>query len=354
MKSKIGIIEMRKRTFGLLLAAACFAGGLWQTMMAQETFERLEIRIEYFRDGHRNGGWIASTIPVVRDIEEFDINQFESIYGDSEEINVVLPYGLTNLTTLNLSPSFYENRSYRKIRLKGFFLPSDLRNLKTLKMVIPNFFVNKEFQLPTGLDSLESLEIDACIATEVIFPEGDWSKLKSLSLSFGNRDIYHNAEGWLRQNNRLQSQRFVLPDTAKNLRVINLSLLNLGSLVLPDGLDQLEEFRLLSNYLSEFRLPRGLSSLKTLSLSGIGILHAPSRMRHLIQSGWASEVRYYDFSVTMERIADVVKISWNGGVLQRSASVDGDWINVGDTALSPLVWPLSGEKSFFRLKQPQE
>ena len=340
-----------KRTLELLLAAACFAGGLQETT-AQETFERLEIRVEYFRDGHRNGGWVASTIPVVRDIEEFDINQFESIYGDSEEINVVLPYGLTNLTTLNLSPSFYENGSYRKIRLKGFFLPSDLRNLKTLKMVIPNFFVNKEFQLPTGLDSLESLEIDACIATEVIFPEGDWSKLQSLSLSFGNERIYHRSIGSL--NDNLQSQRFVLPDTARNLKSIHLSLPNLSSLALPEGLNQLEEFRLLSNYLHEFRLPRGLSSLKTLSLSGIGILHAPSRMRHLIQSGWASEVRYYDFAVTMERIADVVKISWNGGVLQRSASVDGDWINVGDTALSPLVWPLSGEKSFFRLKQPQE
>lgn len=84
MKSKIGIIEM-KRTFGLLLAVACLCGGLQETT-AQETFERLEIRIEYFRDGHRSGGWIASTIPVVRDIEEFDINQFESIYGDSEEI----------------------------------------------------------------------------------------------------------------------------------------------------------------------------------------------------------------------------------------------------------------------------
>ena len=65
---KIGKPMNRDKTLGLLLAAACFAGGFWETT-AQEITEPETLEIQYDLESSN----IDHTIQVAKDIEELRV-----------------------------------------------------------------------------------------------------------------------------------------------------------------------------------------------------------------------------------------------------------------------------------------
>ena len=252
--------------------------------------EKLEIQITK-EDG------VSRTIEVDRDIEELNLRS-------SGLTSITLPEGLTNLEVLDLSGN------------------TQLTNVT----------------LPGGLTNLEYLDLSLTRLTSLILPEG-LTNLKEL---------------WL--FNRLTS--FTLPEGLTNLEYLNLGN-RLTSLTLPEGLTNLEELNLSYNRLTSLTLPDGLTNLKYLDLRYnqlTNLFLSPDTASHhfwlnlyIEDNPWMRirrqpvgmniefdvghehyGISYYDLpaSPKISQVENGWEISWDAGVLQIAASVDGPWHDV--------------------------
>ena len=107
MKSKIGIVNM-KRTLGLLLTAACFAGGFGKTT-AQEITEPEMLEVRYTKGAN------SYTNQVAKDVEE--------LFFDHYIDELILPEGLTKLHTLGIHQGA---RVGTTLDLRTLTLPKDI------------------------------------------------------------------------------------------------------------------------------------------------------------------------------------------------------------------------------------
>ena len=250
--------------------------------------EKLEIQIT------RLG--VPRTIEVDRDIEELNLRS-------SELTSITLPDGLTNLKRLFLPQN----------QLTSFTLPDGLTNLEYLD-IRHNQLI--KFTLPEGLTNLRELDLGG-------------NKLSSLTLPEGLTNLEY-----LNLGNRLTS--LTLPEGLTNLEELDLSYNRLASLTLPKGLTNLKYLDLRYNQLRNlFLSPDTASRHERLELF---IKDNPwMRIRQLV--GLNIEflvgpehygISDYDLpaSPKISQVGNGLEISWDDGVLQSSADVDGPWRDV--------------------------
>ena len=305
--------------------------------------ERLEIQVEF-------AGSVSQSIsiPVTRDITVFDIDQVLSLAGSQDDwwmVNVILPYGLTNLMTLDLSGSWRDGLS-----LGGVFLPNDLYNLQTFDLSGNDLI---SLTLPNNLPNLRTLNLSGNDLIDITLPDG-LVKLETLNLS-GNDLIS------LTLPNNLPSLRtlnlswneligIALPNNLWKLRTLNLSWNELISITLPNDLWELQTLDLSGNDLFSITLPNNLYNLQTLALYGnhwdkhtlldwsvkLGELSLPwGFQRLLILIGMEiyelvtdPSFRIASYRLKIYRWANGLEISWSGGVLQSAYDIKGPWFDV--------------------------
>lgn len=163
-----------------MAAAACLCG------VEVAAHDQLEIQIIGSPESSYDSEIPRLNIPITRDATAFDFDWLNGFWstGNSRwnnrwhNLKVILPYGLTNLTTLNLSSS----------RIHSLFLPNDLTNLRTLAISdLSNFSreASQDFRLPEGLASLESLSLRGNNLNRFTLSK-DFTRLKTL-------DLYQNG-----------------------------------------------------------------------------------------------------------------------------------------------------------------
>ena len=106
---KIGKLMNRDKTLGLLLAAACFAGGFWQTT-AQEIIELETLHVHYIYYPQATGG-----VGVAKDVE--------SLAFADDTSHITLPEGLTKLHTLLVHANNHADPLHA---LQSLQLPKDI------------------------------------------------------------------------------------------------------------------------------------------------------------------------------------------------------------------------------------
>ena len=141
----------------------------------------------------------------------------------------------------------------------------------------------------------------------------------------------------------------------------------LTSLTLLKGLTSLQSLDLRNNQLTNVVLPEGLSSLETLQLSGnpfmeirLPVGFSSPTLRYDVGRGLGERelyrISYYDPlsvapsspKISISRGENGLEISWESGVLQKSASIEGPWEDVH--ASSPLQVNPSLPAEFFRVR----
>ena len=324
--------------FILLALLICLVS---QTALAQPT---LTIQ------GERAGAAFEIQFPA--DVADLDFSNFELT-------SITLPEGLTNLKTLDLSNNdllsltlpdglteLEELYLYRN-RLHFLTLPNDLKNLKTLQLDDNRL---NSLVLPKGLANLEALSIGNT---------GDWNKLRSLTLPEGLRNLaYLGIEG-----NRLES--LVLPEGLINLKTLDIRGYRLSSVTLPSGLANLETLNIYGGNLTSLVLPKGLTNLKRLhfnpysgSNTPLETLFVRGDLYNSIQANRVSiaginleKVTFYAPPVlSISRMDGIMEITWNGGVLQSTTDLFGEWQDL-ESAESPLRILFPNEaRRFFRLR----
>ena len=299
--------------------------------------EKLEIQITK-EDG------VSRTIEVDRDIEELNLRGLTSI---------TLPNGLTNLEVLDLDGNY---------QLTNVTLPGGLTNLVQLKLSHNQL---TSLILPDGLTNLEYLDLSFTRLTSLILPDG-LTNLKELLLY-----------------NQLSS--LTLPEGLTNLEYLNLGN-RLTSLTLPEGLTNLEELDLSYNRLTSLTLPKGLTNLKYLDLRHNQLrnlfLSPDTASRHkrlnlYIEDNPWMRIRQlvglniefvvgpehygisdYDLpaSPKISQVENGWEISWDAGVLQIAASVDGPWHDVNLQSPVKLQRHLisSIPAEFFRVRSKEQ
>ena len=294
--------------FILLALLICLVS---QTALAQPT---LTIQ------GERAGAAFEIQFPA--DVADLDFSNFELT-------SITLPEGLTNLKTLDLSNNdllsltlpdglteLEELYLYRN-RLHFLTLPNDLINLKTLN--IDNNKLNS-LVLPKGLANLETLNLNHNNLRSVIFLE-----------RLGNLNRLYLGD------NRLTS--LTLPAGLANLTTLNLNSNRLTSLTLPEGLMGLKILDLRYNPIEKLFMHTSLGDLFT---------RLNIHYDRVIPNDF---VTYYAPPVlTISRMDGVLEITWNGGVLQSTTDLFGEWQDL-ESAESPLriLFP-SEAMRFFRLR----
>ena len=252
----------------------------------------------------------------------------------------VVPEGrqaLLNLTYLNLAGN----------QLTSLTLPEEgLLNLTYLNLAGNQL---TSLTLPKGLTSLERLHLEQNKLTSLTLPKG-LMNLEEMGLSL----------------NQLTS--LTLPEGLSSLTYLGLPNNQLTSLTLPKGLSSLEWLNIKNNPLTSLTLPEGLSSLKTLHLAGNPFMEIrlpvgfknPIRfdVGHGLLERRLYRISYYDPlsvapsspKISISRGKNGLEVSWESGVLQKSAGIEGPWKDVN--ASSPLrIFPrpsLSAE--FFRVR----
>ena len=96
-----------KRTFGLLLAAACFAGEFWETTAQDSIIEPEMLEIRYTEHG------TSYTNQVTKDVEVLRLSQYITVLH--------LPEGLTKLHTLSI-----DSAGVHSLNLTKLILPKDI------------------------------------------------------------------------------------------------------------------------------------------------------------------------------------------------------------------------------------
>ena len=247
------------------------------------------------------GGVVSFEFEVLKDVTDLD-------FSSSQLMFLTLPEGLENLETLNLGYN----------RLTTFSLPEGLTNLKTLELINNGLL---SLTLPGDLTNLETL----------------------------------NLEG-----NNLQFLN--LPEGLANLKTLNLARNRLTSLTLSKGLTNLATLNLTGNRLKFLTIPEGLPKLETLDIRS----HRVSLSSLVVREDLAERIRNGDVSLigfnsgdvtiytppslSISRMDGIMEITWNGGVLQSTTDLFGEWQDL-ESAESPLriLFP-SEAMRFFRLR----
>ena len=266
---------------------------------------------------------IPRTIEVDRDIETLDLSQ-------SELTSIILPEGLTNLESLKLNSN----------PLTSLTLPNGLTNLEYLDLRLTRL---TSLILPEGLTNLKELWL--------------FDRLTSLTLPEGLTNLEY-----LNLGNRLTS--LTLPEGLMNLEELNLSYNRLTSLTLPDGLTNLKYLDLRYNQLTNlFLSPDTASRHERLEL----FIEDNPWMRIRQPVGMDIEffvepehygISYYDLpaSPKISQVENGWEISWDNGVLQIAASVDGPWHDVNLQSPVKLQRHLisSIPAEFFRVRSKEQ
>ena len=308
-----------------------------QTARAQQT---LTIQ------GERAGAAFEIQFPA--DVADLDFSNFELT-------SITLPEGLTNLKTLNLGDN----------DLLSLTLPDDLTNLEELNLGNNSLTI---FSLPNGLTDLKEFEINGNRLHFLTLPN-DLTNLKTLYLG-GNRlnslvlpkGLANLKTLSIGRNHNLRS--LTLPEGLRNLTYLNLASSRLESLTLPSGLANLETLNIYGGNLTSLILPEGLAILKTLDLrlsyvpTPLETLFVRGDLYNSIQANRVSiaginleKVTFYAPPVlSISRMDGIMEITWNGGVLQSTTDLFGEWQDL-ESAESPLriLFP-SEAMRFFRLR----
>ena len=311
---------------------------------------------------------------------EFEVppNQTDLYFSNFGLTSLTLPKGLANLETLNLAGSSSSGYNYLTI----FSLPEGLTNLKTLNisgndllsLTLPADLTNLEtlnlngnnlhfLTLPEGLANLKTLNLERNRLTSLTLSKG-LANLATLNLT-GNRlkfltipEGLPNLEALDLSGHRLTS--LDLPEGWANLKTLNFSGNGLSSLTLPAGLTNLTTLNLENNKLTSLTLPKGLTRLTRLELSGnsMNSLIAREELASFISSsgfylgGFSKSLVtiYTPPSLSISRMDGIMEITWNGGVLQSTTDLFGEWQDL-ESAESPLriLFP-SESMRFFRLR----
>ena len=283
---------------------------------------------------------------------EFEVppNQTDLDFSGFGLASITLPEGLTKLETLNLRynrliifslPEGMTNLKTLDIRnndLLSLTLPADLNNLETLNLKDNNLHF---LTLPEGLASLKTLDLEG-------------NRLTSLTLSKGLTNLATlNLTG-----NRLKF--LTIPEGLPKLETLDLANNELTSLTLPKGLTNLTTLELANNELTSLTLPKGLTNLTRLELSGnpMNSLIARDELASFISSSGfylggfskSNVTIYTPPSLSISRMDGIMEITWNGGVLQSTTDLFGEWQDL-ESAESPLriLFP-SEAMRFFRLR----
>ena len=311
---------------------------------------------------------------------------------------------LTNIVFPNSMPNLEEIHIFQNIQLTNLTLPEGLTNLKKLRIDLNLRLSN--LTLPEGLTNLKELFLNDNALTNVTFPES-MPSLERLTL---NNVHVGDANGGVNELSTFPGNKFTtltFPESMPNLNTLQLDYLQLTNLTLPEGLTNLRTLDLSRNRLSTFTLPEGLNlawlylgyqfNPRNLANSVVNfdLLRVPESgtgdfFLHITSRGWTSykwfstwenrwpyhdwrdgpnhgdyrtfRIERYDPSLppsppdepslprglTYRRLANGLEISWESGVLQKSAGVEGPWENVN--ASSPLRVSPSLSSEFFRLR----
>lgn len=300
-----------KQIIGLLLAAACFAGGFWQAT-AQET-----LTVEYTLEGIEG---VRHELQVDADEE---VLKFENIPLTS----LTLPEGLTELRELTVG--------------KGSFIGK--------RMSLANL------TLPEGLTKLEKLHVNYCELTNLTLPKGlvrlNWlalygTPIASLKLpeDFGKKNVNLSWRGF-RLDAGKYLERLSVHKTMKGFELDRYD--SSGELIFPPAR------RLIRNRSPDSDgVYRIKASRRTINVGGNGV-KLDSDGVYRIESRHPLLVEVYGFqpTFTITRKADGVEIGWEAGTLQRSLLIDGPWRDVesGGTERRLFFRP-SHPYEFFRVK----
>ena len=307
----------RNKTFGLLLAVACFAGG--ELEMQAQWEERLGIKITL----------------VTGEVKTHLVRKGETSMGthhgwwpDYKENykSIEIPSGFSSLSSLWISSG--DGLS----TLESVSLPGDLRNLERLHIDSQRM---KTISIPTGLENLEELHISSPLET-IHFPSGNAGRMTNLE--------------WLVLRNT-NIETLVLPDGLIGIEGITVEYSpRLQTIVFGSDTNNRDGVTVRANgdVLKEIRIPRHLNKRVRFFDYNVGNSRDWGHLK----------IKYLeDLNPSMEvvRRAGVMVVRWNAGLLYASEQPDSDdWRLVGGVELSPLRIPAVLEgKMFFQVK-PQE
>ena len=283
----------------IALAAACFAGGLWETT-AQET-----ITIEYTLEGVEG---VRHELQVEKDVEvlTFDYIPLTSL---------TLPKGLMRLRDLRVG-----NFGYHGCNLKNLILPEGLKSLEVFRSRGCGL---TNLTLPKGLVHMRDLIVSDHLPS-LKLPE-DFGKYAS------QRIVYLSAS-----TKRLSVH--------KNMVEFRLSRGGEG-LNFPSARELIRNRRPDSD--GVFRIQSRPSTISggKIVLGSDGVYRIETRYPLLV------EVYGFQPTFTITRKADGIEIGWEAGTLQRSLLIDGPWKDVesGGTERRLFLRP-SHPYEFFRVK----
>ena len=296
---------MRKRTFGLLLAAACFAGGLWKTI-GQETLE-----IQYKRSESHS------------DILQVNANVKTLNFKRVGLISLTLPEGLTELEEIYLGSQ----------RLTSLTLPEGLSNLRSLNLSENNQLTN--LTLPEGLVKLGFLHLED-------------TPLATLKLP---KDLGKNVDGEFTLYAR--SKVFSLKQLSVHYEMKEFNLTIVENLRFPPARE------LIRNRITDsdgvFRI-RSSSPASDILWGGVEVdIDGVYRITYDNAADYPLLVEVYGVEpqIWLTRQEGGVEILWNIGMLQSAPSIDGPWTDITFDDTRRLFIRSSSPAEFFRVK-PQE
>lgn len=361
--------RLMKRFCQFLLPALLLVSLASQSAQAQQTLTIQGERVIRFGEG------LSGIVSF-----EFEVppNQTDLDFSNFGLTSITLPEGLTNLETLNLSGGNYGGFNH----LTTFSLPEGLTNLKTLNIRGNNLL---SLTLPADLNNLETINLENNNLQFLTLPEGlaslktlnlERNRLTSLTLSKGltnlaTLDLAGNQLKFLTLPEGLPKLETLdlaghnlssldLPEGWASLKTLNLNGNGLSSLTLPAGLTNLTTLNLANNKLTSLTLPKGLTNLTRLELSGnsMNSLIAREELASFISSSGfylggfskSNVTIYTPPSLSIFRMDGIMEITWNGGVLQSTTDLFGEWQDL-ESAESPLriLFP-SESMRFFRLR----
>ena len=327
----------RDKTLGLLLAAACFASGLWQTT-AQELTEPETLEIRYALASNPGNYY---TIPVDADVEVLSFRDGISI------TSLTLPAGLSRLRTLHLR---------RNLGLRSLTLPKGIASLETLDLSDNGYLTSLTF--PEDLSSLETLDLSGNrLDSRLTLPKGlvnlailDLSSNDPLTTLKLPEDMVKNVEGGVELRSSItglsvhyKMKEFSLPYWARvenggseiSTRLIFPSAQELIRNRVPDS-DGVVRIRASSRrILYDDGVHLGRDGVYRINFSGRALL---------------IEVHGVPTRISMNRKDDGVEIVWDRGQLQSAPSIDGPWTDITFDDTRRLFIRSSSPAEFFRVK----
>ena len=313
----------RNKTFGLLLAAACFAGGELE-MQGQWGDDKIGVEI--------------TLITGEKKIQRFDKNTYSlgSVnleYYNENYLYIVIPEGFTDLVSIGIlrGGSFGELSRKDMETIRHVSLPNNASKLLGVEIIGTSI---RSIKIPSGLKNLSRLSLSNNPLETIQFPSGNAGRLVSLS-------------------------SFDLENT------------NIETLSLPEGMIKLDTIDV-QNCSRLHTIVFGSDTREDVTVSakdsGLKRIVIPRRLERKVsvvndrfgdRGDWNHlEVIYLEDlnpQVEVTRKQGVMVVRWNAGNLYASENPDEhDWRLVGGVELSPLRIPAVLENKMFFQVKPQE